>query len=96
LRKKRNDSQKHIEQKKIRILQELLQKDAVFSKEENIELSQHEANFASSERISASQKSISVLQARIDYSQNFEFVQQNSQRNRNASETAYRAVYISM
>jgi hypothetical protein len=95
LREERNDPQEHTEQEEIRILQELLREDAVFSEEEDIELPQHEANPAPSERISAPQESISVSQGRIDPPQNFEFVQQNPQRNRNASETAYRAAYIS-
>jgi septal ring factor EnvC (AmiA/AmiB activator) len=79
-RKKRNDSQEHIEQKEVQILQELLRENVVFSKKENIQLSQHEANSVSSKRIFASQ--------------NFEFVEHNSQRNHNANETTYRVAYI--
>jgi hypothetical protein len=77
----RDDSQKHIEQKKIRILKKL----AVLSKEKYIEFSQqnnvreNDLNF--------------VSQKRNRFSQNFEFVLKNPRRNYNASETIFRIAY---
>ncbi len=82
-REDRDDSREHVEQKEIRILKEL----AVLSEKEDIQLSQQEdarqndLNFASQER--------------NHLSQNFEFIQENSRRTYNASETIYRVAYIS-
>jgi chromosome segregation ATPase len=81
-REERDDSREHVEQKKIRILKEL----AVLSKEEYTELSQQN-NVRENDLNSASQE-------RNRLSQNFEFVQENSRRNYNASETIYRVAYI--
>ncbi len=82
-REEREDSREHIEQKEIRILKEL----AVFSKKEYTESSQQK-NVRKNDLNFASQK-------QTHFSQNFEFVQENSRRTYNASETTYRVAYIS-
>jgi hypothetical protein len=84
LSKNSNDSRAHAEQKEIRILQKLV---ALF--EEKIESSQ--LNFASQVR---ELEMNSASRERNHRSRNFEFVQQNSRRNHNASEIAYRVAYI--
>ncbi len=81
--KKQNDSREHTKREEIRFLQEL----AALFEEEDIELSQRK-EVREDELNLASQK-------QNHSSQNFEFVQQNSQRNHNASEIAYRVAYIS-
>jgi chromosome segregation ATPase len=81
-RKKRNVSQKHIEKKEIRILQKFLQKNVALSKEEYTEFSK-QMNVRKN-----------VSKKRNRFSQNFEFVQKNSRRIYNASETIYRVAYI--
>jgi chromosome segregation ATPase len=82
-RKKRNVSQEHIEKKEIRILQKLLQKNVALSKKEYTE---------SSQQMNVREN---VSKERNRLSQNFEFVQENSRRIYNASETIYRVAYIS-
>ncbi len=81
-REERNDSREHVEQKKIQILKEFV----VLSKKKYIKLSQQN-NVRENDLNSASQK-------RNRFSQNFEFIQENSRRNYNASETIYRVAYI--